>query len=294
LSQLEQWLHTLKQQPLYGVVIRSSVSLLDSLKEVHRIVIQDEKEQSLLPTTNALLAQEVLLLEVDAADQVSKYVDENYQILRITLTTPWQDAVNYTGFITALQQSFEQHISADSALSITGMVAILNRTITEMLSSMARSYLLAGIMVTFVMILLLRSLKMGLLMMLPNLLPIVGVMSIMYFLQIPLDMFTLLIGSIAIGLIVDDSVHFIYGFQYYYRQSGLVQASIVQTLLSAGKAMMTTTFILCAGFSIYSLSYLNNLQNFGILTALCIFLALIADFIIAPALILILYKDNNK
>ena len=291
LKTVDTWLHQLQQAPLAGIEIRSVSSILDILTELHQALTDTDQR---IADSDELLAQEFLLLNVDAAEQMAKYTDTKQQVLRISLSTPWQDAVNYTDFLQAIKQSFAEQVGAQATLKVTGMVAILNRTITEMMTSMLESYLLAALLVSMVMILILRSLKMGLLIMLPNMVPITVVLAIMYLADLPLDMFTLLIGSIAIGLIVDDSVHFIYGFQHHYQLTGKVKESIKATFLGAGRALMMTTIVLCSGFLVYSLSYLHNMQNFGLLTALCILFALLGDFILAPALILLSYTDKNN
>lgn len=299
LDSLDNWVALLQAQAIKGIHIKSTTSILDLIKEVHAIL--SEERTYALPKTQELIAQELLLLQVNAADEVAAYSNSSFRTLRLTISTPWQDAVNYTAFLDELQRSFSQHITTSNAsvphLEITGMAAIGNRTITEMLVSMVNSYLIAGILISAVFVILLKSVKLGLLMMLPNLLPILLVLSIMYFTHVPFDMFTLMIGSIALGLIVDDSVHFIYGFQRTYKKTGRVFYSIEVTLKSVGSALFVTTVVLCSGFLVYTFSSLNNMQTFGLLTSLCILLALIADFLVAPAIILLSYKDaiiNNK
>jgi predicted RND superfamily exporter protein len=291
IAEVDAWLESVKRTQYGKITVQHSQSLINPLKDIHKIVSPESTAE--LPQSNELLAQEILLLELDSAQSVSKYTDENYQLFRITLSTPWQDAVYYSDFLKTIEEDFYQQFN-HKKLTVTGMASILNRTITEMLASMTVSYLIAAVLVTLVMTLLLRNIKMGLLMMLPNILPILLVLMVMSLLNLPLDMFTLLIGSIAIGLIVDDSVHLIYNFKKYYKATGRVQEALVSALLTAGSAMSITSVILMAGFLVYCFSYLNNLQNFGLLTALCILFALLADFIVAPVLILLTYKDNNN
>ena len=130
--------------------------------------------------------------------------------------------------------------------------------------------------------------------MLPNLLPITSVLAIMKLSGIPLDMFTLLIGSIAIGLAVDDTVHFMHGFRREYARHHNADKAILDTLHSTGKAMLVTTIVLSLGFLVYTQSILKNMFAFGVLTALCIVFALLADFILAPALMKLLTKKEDN
>ena len=110
----------------------------------------------------------------------------------------------------------------------------------------------------------------------------------------PLDMFTMLIGSIAIGLSVDDTVHFMYHYKQYRVQGLNNEEAITQTLNNSGRAMLITSSVLASGFFIFTASSMNNLFFFGIFTGLTIILALLADFLLAPALLVKLHKFLHK
>ena len=134
------------------------------------------------------------------------------------------------------------------------------------------------------MILLIGNFKIGIVSMIPNLTPIVIVIGMMGWLGLPLDAFTLLIGSIAIGLAVDDTIHFMHNFRRYYERSGEVIVAVRETLASTGQALLFTSLVLSTGFFIFTLASLNNLFFFGLLTGLAILIAFLADLILAPAL----------
>jgi predicted RND superfamily exporter protein len=97
-------------------------------------------------------------------------------------------------------------------------------------------------------------------------------------------MFTMMVASIAIGLAVDDTVHFIYNFKRYYTESGNVRDAVGHTLHPAGRAMLTTSIVLSIGFFLFMFASMNNVFNFGLLVGLAIVLALVGDFFLAPAL----------
>jgi predicted RND superfamily exporter protein len=126
--------------------------------------------------------------------------------------------------------------------------------------------------------------------MIPNLTPIIMGLLLMYFAHIPLDMFTLLIGSIAIGLAVDDTIHFLHNFRRYYLESGDSAKAIEQTFFTTGKAMVITTIVLSLGFYAYMMANMISVQNFGLLTGSVIVLALLADLLLAPALMIVIAK----
>ena len=172
----------------------------------------------------------------------------------------------------------------------TGMVPLLINTFSHAISSSVRSYMIAAIAITFMMMLILGSVRIGLLSMIPNLAPIILGLLLMYSANIPLDMFTLLIGSIAIGLAVDDTIHFMHNFKRYYLESGDAAKAIEQTFYTTGKAMLITTIVLSLGFYAYMFANMISVQNFGLLTGSVIVLALLSDLLLAPALMMVVAK----
>ncbi len=130
--------------------------------------------------------------------------------------------------------------------------------------------------------------------MVPNLLPILLTLGFMGWTGIPLDIFTLLIGCIAIGLAVDDTIHFIHSFQRYWQQHGDADRAISQTLATTGKALLFTSMVLSAGFFIFMLSSLSNLIAFGLLTGFAILMAFIADITITPALLTLVSRTRKR
>ena len=106
----------------------------------------------------------------------------------------------------------------------------------------------------------------------------------------------MLIGSLALGLVVDDTIHFLHNFRKNYLETKDVKISVENTLLTSGRAMLTTSLVLSLGFFVYTASVIQNLRDFGILTALTIIMALLADFLVTPAIMNVFYtkKDNKK
>lgn len=144
------------------------------------------------------------------------------------------------------------------------------------------------------MALLIGNLRIGILAMLPNLAPIAVTMGLMWALGLPLNLFTMLVGSIAIGLAVDDTIHFMHNFRRYHDETGDVRDSVRRTLHTAGRAMLVTSVVLAVGFYIFTLASLNNIIDFGVLTGTAIVLALAANFVLAPALMVLVHKGAAK
>ncbi|NOQ46506.1 MAG: MMPL family transporter, partial [Desulfobulbaceae bacterium] len=193
-------------------------------------------------------------------------------------------------FIQEIEQrftnAFAELVQDEKPVSVTttGIMSLFTRILYATMYSAAQSYGIAVVVITIMMILLIDNLRLGLVAMIPNLGPILIIMGIMGWFAIPLDMFTMLVASVAIGLAVDDTVHFIYNFKRYYTESGDVREAVGHTLHTAGRAMMTASIVLSIGFFIFMFASMNNVFYFGLLVGMAIILALIGDFFLAPAL----------
>ncbi len=168
------------------------------------------------------------------------------------------------------------------------------RAFSAALSSMAKSYVACFLMVCLMMILLVGHLRIGLASMIPNLFPIIFVMGIIGFMEVPLDMNTIMVCCIALGVIVDDTVHFIYNFRKYYDQTGDARAAIQETFLGTGRAILVTSIILAAAYFAGEVCVMKNIGRFGFYTGLVIVVALISDFIVTPALMLIITGSRKR
>ncbi|CAA0111107.1 Uncharacterised protein [BD1-7 clade bacterium] len=294
LQKLDVWLASLEGKKINGIEVMSVNSITNLIKETHQAFNGNVPEQYRIPDDKELVAQELLLIEMDEADDLYQYTDSGFRKARITIILPWADAIVFKSFQELLMEDYRQAMGDDYGIEFTGVIPIFSTMFSAMIASAANSYLIAALAIGFMMILLMRGVVDGLLSMIPNLLPIVVVLAFMAAMDIPMDVFTILIGSIALGLCVDDTVHFMHGFKRAYAKHGDAEKAIYETLHSTGKALVITTVVLFFGFLTFTLSDLINMDNFGMLTAMCIVFALFSDFIVAPALMTLRYGRQPK
>jgi len=98
---------------------------------------------------------------------------------------------------------------------------------------------------------------------------------------------------VSIGLVVDDSIHFLHHFKQYFDESESVEQAIAETLRTTGRALLFTTLVLACGFCTFAISSMENLPRFGLLTAMTVSLALVANVILLPALISLVYRKHT-
>ena len=126
----------------------------------------------------------------------------------------------------------------------------------------------------------------------PYLLPVYLTLAIMGWLDIALGMSTLLVGSIVIGLAVDDTIHFLHKFDRYHKLEGSVSGSVRRTLETTGIALLTTSVVLALSFGTYYLGgSMTGIVYFGILTSFGTIVAFFADLTLSPALVALAYRS---
>lgn len=265
------------------------VSLATIVKETNQALHGNDSAFYTIPQEQNLVSQELLLFENSGSDDLEDVVDSQFSKARVTVKLPWNDTIEAQTVLDHIR-TLTPEIFTDMNVTVTGMVPLLSNTFSHAIKSSVISYFIAFFAIAVMMMLILNSVRIGLLSMIPNLTPIIMGLLLMYIAKIPLDMFTLLIGSIAIGLAVDDTIHFSHNFRRYYLQTQDTTKAIELTFLTTGKAMVITTVVLSLGFFAYLAAYMISVQNFGLLTGSVILFALLCDLLLAPALMIIAAK----
>ena len=272
------------------VSVGQSLSVVDVVKETHRALTTGLDGELVIPASRELVSQELLLFESADPDDLEQLVDSDYRIARVLLTVPFVDALHYPRFAREveriarelLEEKAPQHPAQFTA---TGLVMLAGETFELLFVSMARSYSLAFGMIAVLMFLLVGSLRMGLLSMIPNITPILLVLGLMGWIAAPLDVSSMLVGGILIGVVVDDTIHFIHNFVRYRRQMGCSLRAIRETLTTTGRAMLVTSTVLSIGFFAFTGAWLENIADFGLLCGIGAILAFLADVVLLPALV---------
>ena len=278
---------------LNGLSIGKSLSIVDLLKETNQALHENQSDYRRIPDDRQLIAQELLLFENSGADDIADFSDSLFRTGRMTLRVPWADSLLLAPLVYKIEQEYSELIGADAKVSVTGLSAVLSRTFEAVVTSLASSYVAAFVIITPLMMMVLASVRLGALSMFPNLLPIVVSLAFMGFVGIPLDTFTMLIGSIALGLVVDDTIHFMHGFNRYYALSRDSAEAVRSTLATSGQAMLVTTIVLCSGFLVFTAGYMDSSFNLGVVTATTLALGFLADALLAPALMVLATRSRD-
>jgi predicted RND superfamily exporter protein len=281
-----QYLEGLKTD---GLFVGKAWSMTTILKETNKALNEGNPEAYIIPRDKELVAQELLLFENSGSDDLEDFVDSRFSKARLTLKLPFLDAVKYRPLLVLVTDYFSEHFK-DIGFEFTGMMYLFAQILNNTISSMFKSYAIALVVITLLMMLLIGKVRIGLLSMVPNLFPIFITLGIIGWLSLRMDLFTMMVASIAIGLAVDDTIHFMHNFRRYYEISGDPTRAVYETLHTTGRAMLVTSVVLSLGFFIFGFATMSNIINFGILTGITIILALMSDYLVAPALMVLVNK----
>ena len=292
LRKVADWQERLEVYKTPTVEIKGVNSLVDVIKESNR-ALQGEGHNS-LPQSQQLLNEELFLFENSAADQLYQLVDSDFQKLKVTLVLPWSDILYYEAFVHELQQQGDDIFGQDTLVQVTGLIALLAGTMVALVKSIAVSYMVAAGVIAIMMMLLLNSFRLGLLTMIPNIAPILVVMGLMHPFGIELDMLTMLVATIAIGIAVDNTVHFTHHFRHGLELGHDVETAMTDAFSGAGQALFTTCIVLTVGFYVFLFSEVHSIFNLGFLCGTAFLLAMISNFTLTPYLLRWYFKNNQQ
>lgn len=181
----------------------------------------------------------------------------------------------------------------ETTYRLSNLMVLYNNMLQSLFDSQIATLGFVIIILFIMFILLFRSLKIALIALTANIIPISTIFGIMGWLNIPLDIMTITIAAIAIGIGVDDTIHFIHRFKEEFKVDHNYINAMKRSHESIGYAMYYTSLVIILGFSILVLSNLIPTIYFGILTVVTMFTVLIADLLLLPKLILI-FKPFKK
>ncbi|MFW2366173.1 MAG: efflux RND transporter permease subunit [Desulforhopalus sp.] len=182
----------------------------------------------------------------------------------------------------------------ESKVHLSGAMILYNNMLQSLFTSQIKTLGVVAFALLLMFLGLFRSLKIALIALFPNLLSAGAVLGVMGWLDIPLDMMTITIAAISIGIAVDNTIHYIHRFREEIQIDGDYYGSLHRCHNSIGHAMYYTSMIIIVGFSILALSNFLPTIYFGLFTGLAMFIALIASLTLLPQLLVWLKPFGSK
>jgi uncharacterized protein len=176
---------------------------------------------------------------------------------------------------------------------LTGGAHLIDKNNTQLVSNMIGGLLIAFIVIAIIAGLMFKSVTMTFIALIPNMFPLLMIAGIMGFFGIDMKVSTSIIFTIAFGIAVDDTIHFLSKLRGELAKGKSMLYALKRTYLSTGKAIIITTIILCGGFLTLIASDFRGTFYIGLLISLTLLFAVLADLLLLPVLLLIIFKNKG-
>ncbi|MBL4653356.1 MAG: MMPL family transporter [Flavobacteriales bacterium] len=231
-------------------------------------------------------------LENSRSDQqwLSAFIDTTKQYARISVQMKDIGTKEMEAIFAELNPKIDSIFSPDKYnVHIVGPSITFLRGTTFLIENLKISLALAVLIIAVIMLLLFRSWRMVIVSLIPNLIPLLVTGGVMGYFGIALKPSTILVFSIAFGISVDDTIHFLAKYRQELKQSGwYIKKSVLNALNETGISMMYTSIVLFFGFAVFMISDFGGTQALGILVSLTLLVAMVANLILLPSFLLTL------
>jgi predicted RND superfamily exporter protein len=266
--------------------VDKTVSFADYLKLVNYVINQFQPKYYTLPEESF----EVRMVmnnytTILGEDMLTRFINKDFSRTNIILLTHISSSQEFLDIRESTLDYARQHFSKDLNWEVTGLGMVIAASSHQLTIGQIKSLSITMILVFGIMFILFLSSKVGLIAIIPNLFPIIINFGIMGWLGIELSMVTSLIASIAIGLAVDDTIHYLARYNHEFRKDLDDERALRDTLHQIGRPITFTTITICVGFSVLFFSSFKPTAIFGVMMVITSLSALIGDLILLPSLI---------
>lgn len=224
---------------------------------------------------------------------LSSYVDSTGQFARVTIFMKDVETDRFNRIEEDLHNKIEKIFPAERYdVSLTGKALIFQKGTTYLVNNLVLSLSLAIVLIALFMAYMFKSFKMILISLLPNLLPLIITAGIMGYFGVPIKPSTILVFSIAFGISVDDTIHFLAKYrQELIKNNWKIRRSVYAALHETGVSMFYTSIVLFFGFSVFMISSFGGTVALGALVSITLLFAMLSNLLLLPALLLSLEKN---
>lgn len=263
-----------------------AISITDLLQWTHTVVTESDSDLLSDPAAAGLVAEYLFLFDgVSDADALTSLVGEHRSTAHISARLRVAGSGEQLALVDDIEEFVAGHLDERLTCRLSGEADRIAKQIASVIRSLTDSFVYTLLAILLLMFWYLRSLKAALVVMIPNVLPVLLTVGVMGAMDISLNFATVMITSIAIGIAVDDTLHFLVRYKRELRTDPDRQTAVENTIMSSGRAMAFTSIAMAAGCGIFILSDFEPSRCFGALTAFAMLAALFADLLLLPYLI---------
>ena len=225
-------------------------------------------------------------------DLIYPYLLIDKNMAKISARIKDSENINRKNIIEEIRYFIEKNKNTSlDTYRVNGLLVLYNNMLDSLFDSQIKSLGFVIILIFLMFLILFKSIKLSILAIIPNIFASTFILGIIGYLSIPLDIMTITIAAITIGIAVDNTIHYLYRFREFKKSKTMIE-SINLTNLSAGLAVLTTSITIALGFSILSLSSFIPTVIFGIFTSMAMIFAMIGVLIFLPSLLILSENDS--
>ncbi|ACL03385.1 efflux RND transporter permease subunit [Desulfatibacillum aliphaticivorans] len=265
--------------------VNNVVSVVDLVRKLYREINPEMAAEHPLPPTREGLAQLLLLFEMQGGRDLERFINYEHtsMVLKARLADNGVIAASETG--RAIAREGKARFGDSLTVDPLGLDFLLGDWVDDILAGQRKGLAFALGTIAVMMVLALRKIGAGLLSMLPNILPLLVLLGYVGLFWDIVDTDTLSVLMVALGIGVDDTIHFLLRLRLEAVKMANPLEAIRNTLHYSGRAIIMSSVILAAGFSVFSFASYFSVQIFGTLLPLCLIAALAADVLLVPAMV---------
>lgn len=282
----------LKAWALSQNYIQSFTSLSDVVKRFNQDFNEGRSEFYKIPDSTEKVANIIFFISLGAPPDaaINSLISDDGSSMKITVSWSIEDTVTS---ITKTKEIIAKAKDIGIELREGGMSPVYNSMNAMIVETFSRSILWTVVTIFIFMVFMLKSIPFALLAMAPNVIPLTFGAAVLYLTGNFVEIGSVTVWSICLGIAIDDTIHFLVNFQKHFKETGDSATAIKNTLNHTGIALFLTTIVLVIFFGGFAfVEYVPN-KNFGIYSSLIIVSALITDLLFLPAALLLLRKKNK-
>jgi predicted RND superfamily exporter protein len=277
----------------YPEIIGRTNSLANIVKDINQIMNEDDPEFYRIPDSTQAISQLLFMFNSANPEDRRNLVSDDYSRSHISITVRNLGSYEYKELFDDVSLDVQETFSdiekdfPNLDVNLTGSMATLMVVADEIATSQFNSFALALLIVSLIMIIALGSLGGGIMGMVPNAIPAFLAFGLMGLFGVPLDVDSLLIAPLILGIAVDDTIHFMTHYRVELSKTRSIAEALDSAIKEVGQAVMFTTMVIGLGFAVLSFSDYLGMAKVGFFGSMAIFVALLCDLFLIPAMIII-------
>ncbi len=265
--------------------VENVTSITDRIASLNQ-QLDPESEDPEIPDSDEKIIRLIRLYETNGSNSLSELTNKNFTEARISGKVNMSSSKQYASLIDQLKQIFDAIPGSNELeLTVQGYMPLYVQMTGYITRSLVYSFIGAFVMIALMMVVFLKNIRITIFSIIANLIPVFAVSLIMVLFKIPLDMGTVMIAAIMLGIAVDDTMHFLHAYLHHHKNHTGEGNHVDRALTITSPALLASSMALASGFLILGMSSVKSLHHFGFLCAIVVVIALAADVLFLSSIL---------